>query len=182
MNMFIGDLLLGRGGNVPSAAIREGTQEPGEAPTVYNHTGVIVRPGNVYKAQVVEALPQGVVRRGVSAYLKPGADSVIIYRHIGLTNDQRAAVAHVAERYVGTHYGWGMVLADAGDWLIGSKWFFRGMIRPGTQIVCSSVAARAYQTVGYTFRALPSIDAVTPDDIGDNVAERCEIWYPVMTI
>jgi hypothetical protein len=178
MNLLEGDLMLARGMGLSSALIRVGTREPGEAPSIVNHSGVIVVGGPVNRARLAESLPQGTVDRPLRDYRRAGADSVVIYRLQTLTDAQRAAVAAAARSYVGKRYGWLQVLADAGDWLLGSRWFFRGMLPADRNPVCSAVVALSYAVVGYRFRALPPTD-ITPDDIWDDVTCSVPPWMPV---
>lgn len=174
-----GDVVLTRGMSVPAKLIRVGTKEPAERQkSRVNHAGIIVCGGGVNKARIVESLDSGTVERPLSAYRTVEADSATVYRLQPITDDQRAAVAHIARSYVGRDYGWAMVAAHAADWLIGSRWFFRGMIPASANPVCSGVVAIAYAAIGYRFRAIPP-HTVQPDDIWDDVTNNVPPWLPM---
>lgn len=173
-----GDVILTRGQTLIAQAILLGETEPGESKTIVNHAGIISVGGTAQQARVIESLARGTVERPLSAYRRADADSVAIYRLQPLTDDQASAIVAVARRYVGRPYGWLRILADAGDWILGSRWFFRGMVPARVAPVCSGVVACAYNAIGYRFHDIdPAM--VQPDDIWDCITTQVPPWVPV---
>jgi hypothetical protein len=172
------DIFLTRALDELAPVVGECQRAPGEGPTYATHAGIIVTDGDETSSLIIEATPQGIVKRPISIYSSPGHDIVWIYRHVGLSPDQRFQAVAAAQALVGTKYGWLRIAADFGDWLIGSKWFFRGMIPHDKELVCSSVDGIAYEAIDYSFLPGRPAEGIEPDDIWDWVQTHSE-WVRV---
>lgn len=181
MELLAGDVVLTRGSGLLPALIRVGEEPRGSHEKArVNHAGLISVGGAAQKAMVIESLPEGTVERKFSAYKSVfSRDIAVVYRNPEWTDAQRAEIVRVAREYVGRKYGWLRIAAIAGDWLTGSKWFFRGKLHDDDHPVCSMVVAVAcLKGAKYRFRAC-DVDDVTPEDIWDDVSNNCPPWVPV---
>lgn len=176
-----GDIVLTRGNSIIAQAILLGETEPGEGKTLCNHSGVISCGGPVNKASIIECLARGTVERPLAAYKAFDADYAVVYRLTTLSESQASAIVAEARKMVGRRYGWLWILAHAADWIIGSRWFFRGKVPTGyTNPVCSGLVALLYDAaLGYRFRLDVPPRAIQPDDIWDHVTTRVPPWEPV---
>jgi hypothetical protein len=184
MELKPADVIMSRGRGIFSESIRIATREQGEKRSIVNHVGIIESGGTLKSATVIESLASGTQRTSLSRYAKASGDFVTIWRLTSLTDQERGMIVRKAQTYIGKRYGWGMIAASALDWIIGSRWHFRGMIKPQEQIVCSSVVGMSYAEIGYSF--LPAhkerADTISPDDIWDKIAGDLTKWLPVGVI
>ena len=116
VEMTPGDVVLFHGSGWLSAAIRRFSMSPGEdRPAVFNHVGIAVSSG-----ELVEALSH-VVRSSLDKRIHETGQKIMIARDNSIGEDKRAALALYASRQVGRHYGYGKIIAHAGDY-----WLCRG--------------------------------------------------------
>jgi hypothetical protein len=154
------DVVFVQGDSWVSRAIRWRTRSRGEAPTMVNHVGVIVSPGDEDSALVVEALFGGSTMRTLRAGYGGKPDRVSVHRPLNLTVQDQAIVASQACSYVGRRYGWGKILGQ----IVGVP----GLVDRWP--ICSWVVARAFAEAGYYFGRSPRM--ASPDDIHDFVLSR----------
>jgi hypothetical protein len=118
----------------------------------------------IWWAIVIEALST-VVCRTLSDGYGDGKTLLTIYRPLNLTPEEKEAIAHKAESYLGRPYGYLKILAHFGDYFLGGRYFFRRLCRLDNYPICSWVWAEAYAAAGKTF-GLPPGEA-QPDDMQD---------------
>jgi hypothetical protein len=165
-----GDIVLER----DSWWIRWGTQHTGESKTLASHTGIGID-GQFF----VEALNSVVKTPWFDFVQDHKPDTYEIWRHRYWTDEDRQAVANVAEAYLGRKYGYLKILLHAGDSLLGKIFymdvlFFRRLALMDRYPICSWVTGFAvYKAVGYEFGVKP--EYATPDDIADWVQTH-EEW------
>lgn len=170
-----GDVMLTRGSSWLSKAIRFLTREPGEAPTLVNHAGIIVagRP-RWGDCRSVEALGNGVRLRELKDGYDLSQGGVQVWRH--RNGELAAQAAGQALKRVGQTYGYLKLLLHAGDWLLTRNRFrvFRRVARVDRWPICSYLVADAFDD---SRKALGVADVwpgfnpkeMTPDDIYDIV-------------
>ena len=157
------DIFFSRSKSILGWLIRKTTQERGEAKTWANHTGIVVKAGDLRQAVVVEALTRVFRRTFYPAYGK-GPDWEV-YRPLTLEAWEQCRIVERAETYVGRTYGYLKILAHAGDWLLGNARVFRRLCKIDRYPICSYLVAHCFQVVDKTF-GVPS-DMATPDDMMD---------------
>lgn len=164
MNLLPGDIVFVHGRGWFASLIRRFTRSSGEPETWANHVEIMVNP-----YQVIGALWRVLMRPIRLAY--PDPSTIRIYRHTGLTEQQRWAVAREALVYRNRPYGVAKILAHAADWALGGRYVFRRLIRVDRYPICSYVVGKAYdRAIGYRF-GVPA-KAASPDDIWDWVTEN----------
>lgn len=165
MNVKPGDLLLARTNNRIGYAIRYLTRHLGESRSRVNHAGIVWDERNS-----IEANPP---RAGFCS-LTGRKDKIAIFRH-----KRGFALAHgvltAASDMVGWKYGTCALIMSALDWLLFEHYVFRRLTR--NSIVCSTLVARAYASVGIKFGVDPC--AATPDDLWDWVKSHPTDWQCV---
>ncbi len=166
-----GDLLLCHNPSLLGRAIRWAERSRGEAKSWANHVAGISSPG-----MVLEALWK--VKEHPLSDLDPAQYQ--IWRHTGLSDDEREAVAAAALGYKGRSYGPLKLGLHLGDALLskvagGSPYFFRRLARMDDYPICSWVWACAYdKALGYQFGCDP--EAASPDDMHDFVRSNPNDW------
>ena len=165
ISLLPGDIVLVRSKGIFAWLIRQFTRTAGEKRTMVNHVGVMVDQTNL-----VEALQTTMKHDLRSRYAGSAKAQIAIYRWIGLTDDQRAAVATKAVSYVGRKYGWLKILAHGLDRIIGGRNFFRWLAREDKYPICSWVVAYSYRVIGKDFGVPPN--AADPDHIWDYCVEN----------
>jgi hypothetical protein len=179
-----GDIVLTTGGGWISKLIRKFTRTKGEGKTRYNHVGIVVKPGTIDTAIIVEALHR--VRRHTIAsnYGKPGAGWVAVWGPPKIWTERTVAkVVKDAESYTGKKYGYLKIGLHALDYYLGKilrkeVFLFRRIGFMDRYPICSWLVAHAYDTIGYRFQGKHP-DVVQPDDIGDHVRHPQTGWYVV---
>lgn len=161
-----GDIFLTRGDSFISKAIRFFSRSGGESRTVANHTGLVVYPGSIYNADIVEALTT-VKRRRFSVYSKAKTTDVWVFRPVSLTDKELLVISERARGYVGKKYGYLKIAAHFVDWCLGGRYVARRFVSMDNYPICSWVVAQAYSDAGYTFGV--AAGAASPDDIWDYV-------------
>ena len=152
-----GDLVLTRSSSVLGRFIRWGERSRNEPPSRFNHGLVAVAsPSTIVEADLK-------VRR-CSLWDYHETDGVVIYRPLGLTAEQIAAIVAEAERWVGKPYP----ALELFPYLLDNKLFggrhvFRRILKPSPLGVCSRMARIAFGKAGLTF-GKPEPD---PDDMDD---------------
>jgi len=158
------DIFLTRGAGRLSRMIRKMTRSKGEAPTVVNHVGIIMHPGIGLHAWGIEALLSGVKFHQLTGY-ETSQDTVYVYRPKGLTEGQKTRIFQRAIEFANMPYGYGKLLLQAADWLIGNRYFFRRIGRLDHWPICSYVVASAFEAAGLDFGVARF--AASPDDLWD---------------
>ena len=158
--------------------VRECETSPGETPAWAGHIAGVETPG-----VVLQALAH-VVKGPWSTVGRPYE----VWRHTGLTDAQRQAVAAEARKFLGRHYGWWKLFLQLGDhhlawivhWLTGREgelYAFRRLAFWDKAPICNLVWALAYQRgAGYLFGEDPFL--TSPDDMRDWVLSHVE-WEMV---
>lgn len=162
-----GDIFFTKGTSWFARAIRFFSRTGGESKTEVNHVGMVVVPGTVEYAEIVEALST-VKRRRFRVY-KNKKTLVAVYRP-RLPFETRSFAGGNADRYVGRKYGWIKIIAHFLDWCIGGRYFFRRFAFMDRYPICSWVVAYAYNKAGYSFGIEPG--AASPDDIWDYIQDH----------
>jgi len=172
-----GDVVLTKTKRWYGWLIRWGTQHTGEEKTCVNHAGT--GENAVY---YIEALWE-TVRTPWATLLYDPPDAREVWRHIGLTDDQRQAIAAEASSYVGRKYGWWKIGLHGIDGILGKVfctdiYLFRRLSFSDRYPICSWETAFSYdRAIGYRFGVEP--ERATPDDIHDWVADHPE-WMRVI--
>lgn len=163
-----GDVFCTRGEHRVSRLIRKFTRSKNEGPSVVNHTGLVVRSGTLFKADVVESLAkQGTVRHTLEKY-RNSNDQVAVYRPTTLVEIEIRQIVITANRLVGRPYGWFrsiLPLALDGLLLDGRPFFARLKGDRGKSPICSYVVAAAFAAAGKDFGI--AARQASPDDIWD---------------
>jgi hypothetical protein len=155
-----GDILDFHGSGELEVAIRWADERPGDREVYANHVAIAVGP-----ASIVEAL--WTVRE--HAYADVAGAVHEVWRHAGLSDAQRAALACAARAYVGRRYGLVKLAAHFGDCMLGKAagrevYLLRRLARFDAYPICSWVVAWAYwKALGITFGCEPN--AAAPHDI-----------------
>ncbi len=171
------DVFLTRGTGLVSRLIRVFTRSFGERRTLVNHVGVVVQQGTLETAIGVEALSR--VRRHTlwSRYGPRSSDLVAVYRPLGLSAAEQAAVVAAAEGYVGRTYGYLAIVAHFLDWCLQGVYFFRRLVRMDRYPICSWLVAHAFGKANKHFGIAPGM--ATPDDIWDFVTAHPASYQPI---
>jgi hypothetical protein len=176
-----GDIFCTRGDSPRSAAIRFFTRSFGEAPTRVNHSGVVVSPGSLETAIIVEALITVQEHTLYSQYAPPCKDKVVIYRRIGLFPIEKERMAAKARSYVGRKYGWGKLVTHFMDWCCGGVYLFRRLNHADP--ICTWVDEETAHEVHLDF-GVP-LGSTQPDDIDDYCRAHPDQWaciYPLQRL
>lgn len=157
-----GDVILARTGGLAGTMIRLGAALRGR-PDLVNHAAVAHHTDAHGVLWLIEGRPGGVGWRDARAYL--GSPWTITNRTQPKTGAQRAAVCKTMEAMLGTPYSWAQIAEDAGL-AFGLKdiWAERAGGKPPGEIVCSSLAAYAYDKAGLSAPAPADYAHVTPGD------------------
>ena len=130
------------------------------------------------QAVICEALHRVVLRNLWAAYY--GRDQVSIWRHRGLTPEQRKHVAAESHSYVGRKYGYVKIAAHALDWFLFGAYFFRRIAGMKRYPMCVWKEAHAYAVEGVLFLCKPP-GMVNPDDLWDEVKDNAD-WECVFPL
>lgn len=167
-HLFPGDLLLVRTGGLAGRLIRLGAALRDQV-NLDNHVAVVHHVDQSGTVWAVEGRPGGVGWVDASHYLNSrwGLNNA----RQDKTDEQREAIAKVVVGMLGTPYDWEGIVADAmtaidAQALWGQDWHGQGA--PG-HVVCSSLAAYAYDKVGLAWPREHSVRMTTPADWEDFV-------------
>jgi hypothetical protein len=152
--------------------IRKAETGPKEGRAYANHSANIT-----FERCVTEALWH-VTKSSFDPWLQKHTDFEI-WRHTGLTPEQRETVARKAESYIGRQYGWWKLLIHLLDAFLTflrrkETYFFRRMMFYDRYPICSWVEAYAYKAVQIDFGCAPN--AADPDVIQDYKKAHPESW------
>jgi len=162
-----GDIFLTKGNAIISRLIRFFTRGIGEKRTKVNHVGLIVSPGDLHTALVVEAI-RFVTRRTLWAgYGPPKTDCVAVFRANNLSDEDIRTITARAQSMVGAKYGWPKIIAHLLDWCLLGAYVFRRLVPGKRYPICSWLVADAFAKAGKYFGVDPG--AAEPDDIWDYV-------------
>jgi hypothetical protein len=167
MMLLPGDIIFTASTGILSDLIKYFQRSKGEPASRVAHVGIISTIGTPAQARVIESLLQGTVERKLSAYGR-GYESVCIYRNYALSDADRIGIVNRARYYVGKKYGFTKILAHAGDYLLGGRYYFRRWAKSDNYPICSWVVAHAYAYIAARFADIEP-DYVQPDDIWDTV-------------
>jgi hypothetical protein len=157
-----GDVLLVRSGGFAGAMIRLGAALR-DTPNLSNHVCVVHHTDAHGTVWAIEGRPGGVGWRDARAYLE--SPWTITNRIQPKTDAQRAAVCTTMEAMLGTPYSWTEIVQDAGMALgLHSVWAEKVNGQPPGEIVCSSLAAYAYDKAGLSAPEPADYKHVTPGD------------------
>ncbi len=167
-HLQVADLVFTRGRGWLSKSIRRFSRTKGEAPTIANHVGIVVAPGNIRTAIIVEALNKVRIHSIESRYLDYKTE-VGIARSINITDDERRIVALEAAKYINKRYGYLKLLLHALDRSPpnGKKYFFRRIGGMKRYPICSFHVANAFAKIGKYFGV--EVKQAQPDDMADFV-------------
>jgi len=166
-NFLPADLIFERSRSVLGKLIRWAERARGEEPAWPNHVA-----GFVSTASVCEALTRVKVRPW-SEFVSE-ADAAEVWRHVGLTPNQRIDIAQKALSYKGRKYGGLKLFAHLGDAFIGklfgrAPYLFRRLCRLDRYPICSWLWAWSYaRIIGGEPFGVPSAQA-SPDNMHDHV-------------
>lgn len=169
----MGDVVMTRGSGIVSRLIRKFTTSKGEEPTEVNHVGIVVYPGTLGNAIIVEALETGVKRHRLARYVGTSSD-VAVARMRGLSEKDQARVVAAAEEYEGRAYGYLKLATQWLDWAIGGRYLFRRLSNMDEFPICSWIVASAYGRIGVSFGV--RVGEATPDDIWDHIVANPAQW------
>lgn len=168
------DLLIVSTPGIMGALIRFFTRRIGEGPSRCNHIAGVTQAGDYYHALAVEAVNSGIVRRPMQHLFGKGR-TVEIWRPLNLTDKQAALIQLYIQSQVGTKYGWGRVIAAAGDWFLMEQPVFRKLCKGAHD--CSTLWGSAFAEAGLTFGKDGGV--VTPDDIRDFVKGNPQFYQRI---
>jgi len=140
-----GDIFLTKGNAIISRLIRFFTRGIGEKRTKVNHVGLIVSPGDLHTALVVEAI-RFVTRRTLWAgYGPPKTDCVAVFRANNLSDEDIRTITARAQSMVGAKYGWPKIIAHLLDWCLLGAYVFRRLVprTPSPRPASTSGSTRA---------------------------------------
>lgn len=168
-----------------SNAIRWATRLPGEAESEVSHVAFVAKAGTVYTAEVQEALLERrrIVRRPLGEYAGTGA-SVAVWRPLGLTEADRAAMLARADETRGTRYGYPNLVLHLIDGLAGKA--LRRRVRFATRFAlrswqeCSANVSDVWAAAGLTFGV--ATGAASPDDVADFCTYRPDKYALVRSL
>jgi len=148
------------------------TRGKGEGATWAKHVG-----GFVGSDQVVESL-----WRTVQHPLSEVSVPLQVWRHISLTDWDRAVIATKARSYVGAPYGGAKIITHLGDALLGklfggNPYVFRRLAHRDDYPICSWTWAWSFAEIGYLFGVEPR--AAQPDDMHDWCASHPDHWTKI---
>jgi hypothetical protein len=150
-----GNTFLGR-------AIRWGQRTRGEEPSVVNHAAIVVAPGDIFSAIIVESDLK--VRR-VPIGQHHAKDLVIVFR-LPLSQAQMDQIVAGAEAQIGKRYGYLQIVAQLIDHkLFGGKVRARRLLKASPRDICSRLVAEQLDNAGWDLGVEPY--AATPDDLHD---------------
>lgn len=180
MHLLPADIVCTRGIGFLARAIQVCQRAPGEDKSIINHVGLISRAGTEFTAWLIESLARGTVEHSFDRYVyNQNENSVCVLRNNMLTEDQRTLVVNKARTYVGRKYGYLKILAHAGDYVIGGKYFFRKLCRMDNYPICSWAISHPYEVVNYKFLDLDA-NLAQPDDIWDHSMGRLGVEWSVV--
>lgn len=182
-----GDVVHVSGTSWLSRRIKRATRERGEPPSLVSHSALVVTAGDIVHAEIIEAVAR-VVRRTLGAAYLESDSGIAVSRMVGLTMDQRLAIAAAAVQFDGRAYGWLKLPLHLLDSWAGritpsgrSPYLFRRLaVTPWP--ICSPVVVTGYlEAIGYTFgRKPPGQVQLSPDDIHDHCISRSDQWeWPI---
>jgi hypothetical protein len=186
-----GDLMLTASAGGLGPAIRWAEQTRGEEPSLWNHVGIVVKPGfilpcpqptwmdpvNITPARVVESLWRTVEHEWYPA--QKSGQRVCIMRPAGITSLQADRAVNRARRFVGAKYGWWKLATH----LIDNKAFngalvTRRLLQIDSRPICSYTVASAYAVAGIKTGNIPA-QAQSPDTIWDFITTPGADWFCV---
>ena len=132
----------------------------GEERTQCSHVGLMYDSENICEA-LARVKIQSVVPRLNEGWLE-------VYRAIGLTLVQHAAIMKQCEYYKGKRYGWWKVLPQAADGLLGGRYVFRRLLFLDNYPICSWIVSWVYERCVERNFFDQRPNAATPDDIHDS--------------
>lgn len=175
------DLLFCRGSGALSRAILASTRSRGEGQSEASHVAVVVDPGNLFDAEIVEAAGVRVRKTTVGEAYADGLVGLTVARPCFLSDEGREKVAAKARRLQGRPYGFGKLPLHALDTFLGwvarrpAPIVFRKLGVWSGRPICSVLAADAFHSVGHSFGGVPWQYA-QPDDILDACKEQGPLW------
>lgn len=185
LNMLLpADVVLVRGKTGIGWGIRWFTRGRDEAPTRVNHAELISVGGSIKEAYAIGAV--ATVKERPLLKAKGKRERVEIWRHLDLTDDQRAAIVAHARSYLGRPYGGAKIIPQAIDGFLGKifggdPYLARRLCLVERYPICSYLDAVSYDAeVGYRFKGVPP-QQCTPDDIDDDVLNH-SYWVRVAVL
>lgn len=175
-----GDIFCTRGENILSRLIRACTRSKGETETRVNHVGIVVKPGRIMDAEVVEALVTVQRHTLWSQYGPPSSDQVVIYRPLGLFPIERELMADKAMSYVGRKYGWGKLVTHFLDWCFGGIYLFRRLNHIDRYPICTWVLEESAEEIHRDF-GVPK-GSTQPDDVDDYCLDHMGKWQCIFPL
>jgi len=173
-----GDVFLTRSKSLLGWLIRVCTRSFGERRSKLNHVGIVVEPGGMREAMVVEALSKVKRHRLWEQYGVPKKAWVSVYRAKNVTPEEMEIIVAEAKEQVGKKYGWFKIVMHFLDWCLTGVYFFSWFARSKKYPICSWLVACAYGAAGYDF-GVPN-EAADPDDIWDFVNERTDYYEEIV--
>ena len=158
-----GDVLCTRAGGIIPWLIRLGAAFRGK-PNIVNHVAVVHHLDEKGEWVCVEGRPGGVGWAPATKYL--ASPWTLTNAGQPKSKAQREAVVNACAALIGVRYDWGGIALDAARAVgidIPAKWVGKW---DAAQVVCSSLAAYAYQRVGLS-RPEGELRTITPGDWAD---------------
>lgn len=163
MEPRIGDVLVTRSKSWPAWFVRMAAALR-DQPNTIDHVAVVHHRDDAGTWWAIEARPGGVGYANAKHYL----DSPYTMNNAGQpkTDEQRLKIAEVIGGMLGTPYDWRGIVADGmiainARALWAEDWNGEG---PPAQVVCSSLAAWVYRSVGLEFPTFHPVRFTTPAD------------------
>ena len=178
-----GDVFLTYGAGFFSKLIRFFTRSIGESRTRVNHSGIVVKEGDLEGCQVVETLLRVRKHRLWRRYGPFSHDRVTVYRPINLSPEEIDTIVASALKQVGKRYGIFTVIGHLLDWLLLGAYVFRRITLSSNYPICSWLVAHAFAKAGKYFDVEPG--AAQPDDIWDFIQknpDKYQLIHPLEQI
>jgi hypothetical protein len=172
IDLLRGDVVLTRSGSRLARLIRKVAGQP------VSHAGVIVAPGTIQDAQILESTGRGPTVRPFYEHHK--RDIVWIYRPLRISPEMLESVCARLEREArdGEPYGTLEFVTQGLDALLGGANVFRRLSPaiPGAQ--CASLIAQAFARVGYRFGRAPY--SCNPLDMMEHITANPSDWGQIL--
>ena len=180
IQLMPGDIFLSQGYDIFPFLIRLASRQIGEDKTIFNHTGIITKPGNLRTAMLTEALWR-VKEHSIWDTYYGKETKIAIYRHKNLEMIERLVIAREARSYIGNFYGVAKILTHAIDKTCFNDMNVTRRLTVYDKLpICSWITGKAYEKIHINFGKNAAF--VDPDDIGDDVTSNTNNYQCIIPL
>lgn len=173
--LHAGDVVCTRGSGFVSKAIRFFTRTIGESRTRVNHTAIVTHGGGLKYARIAEALSR-VRWHGLWWKYAHTGTKLWIFRHRGLSDDDKTTLTNTALSMVGRKYGYLKIAAHVADYLLLGAYVFRRLARMKNYPICSYLDGYCFFKIGVELGG--HYTEISPDHIYDHCT-KSDDWFLV---